>query len=147
MKEDSKTIKVINSFSRGVLIGLLICLIFNFAYKTENFYVFSVNMMQTYGANFSMLILIVFSGTISLVSSLSATIFKNENRSLFVNTVIHFLLMQIVVGIFVIIFNLKSIYIIFFIISTIVYGVIWFSIYHSIKIEIINLNKNLKNRK
>jgi hypothetical protein len=147
MKEDSKTIKVINSFSRGVLIGLLICLIFNFAYKTENFYVFSVNMMQTYGANFSMLILIVFSGTVSLVSSLSATIFKNENRSLFVNTVIHFLLMQIVVGFFVIIFNLKSIYIIFFIISTIVYCVIWFSIYHSIKIEIINLNKNLKNRK
>lgn len=146
MKKEDLVMKGINAFSRGSLIGMVICLIFNFAYHTDNFYIGSSELMIQYGTNLSILIMLIFSGMISLVASLSSIIYENENRTLLQNTVIHYVLQQIILVLFSLFFNLKNGYFVLLLISTIIYAIIWFLIYFSTKKKIKTMNEKLKKR-
>ncbi len=146
MKKENKVLKAINAFSRGTLMGMLICLMFNFAYHTDNFYAGNNELMIKYGTNISLLIMLVFSGMLSLVASLSSSIYQNESRSLFQNTAIHFVLMQIVLALLTFFLNFKKFYLSLFIMSSIIYIIIWLVMYRATKKEIKDMNEKLKNR-
>jgi uncharacterized protein YacL len=147
MKKENKVMNAINAFSRGALIGMLVCLMINFAYHTNSFYVGSNELTILYGTNISILIMIIFSGMLSLVASLSSSIFKNENRSLLQNTALHFIMVQIVLVLLALLLNMKNIYLSLFLIGTIIYVIIWIVIYSTTKKEIKEMNEILKNRK
>lgn len=145
-KNKTTIINAVNAFSRGSLIGILISLIFNIIYKTDSIIIFSNEFMTEYGASNSLLILIIFSGLISLFASASSSIFQNKNRSLLQNTIMHYLLLQIIFICFALIIGLKSIILSFVIISTVIYIGIWIISYLLIKKEMKELNLHLKNK-
>ncbi len=141
--------KIIKGFLIGTNIGIIISIIYNYALNTLFYSPASMDIVEKYGSNNTMLLLFVLSGIIGVVSSLSSIIYKNEKRSLLASSLIHYLVVFITVSIVGIVlnwfeFNLIS-FLIFLLIFTAIYFIVWTIFYLISKKEIKKLNKEIKN--
>ena len=145
MKEKITIKRLINGFTLGVTIGMLISIFINYIFKTTTFSAPTPQMVIKYGSNLATLICVVGYGLIGLFSAFSSIIFNNEQRSLLKSTIIHFLLLQLFLLIIGYFFSwLYSYFTLVLPISIFVYLIIWIINYLIYKNEIKQINSLIK---
>lgn len=137
-------VKLLNSFTLGVTIGIFISMLVNFIIKTPYFSIPTMSLVDKFGSNLATLINIIFYGIIGVVSYFSSMIFDKENWSLLKCTIVHFLLVQILILIIGILLGWLDSYFSFVLpISVLIYAIIWISITLYIKNKINKFNNKI----
>lgn len=144
--------KYSSSFTLGVTIGLVVSIIFQSnsgsnGYFPTNPTTFVGQWLTQQSITVAMFYSLVMWGLIGMLSQKLAEIFENENRSVLMNTVIHFVGQLLLITLSVVAcgwFDFKwRMFFSFFILFFLIYSVIWGINYLHVKKEIEQINQKL----
>jgi len=134
-------------FTTGVTIGVFVSLFVNVVLKTDYYSPATPKLVESLGSNLATLVNFLLYGVIGIVSVFSTSIYSVESLSIFVKTILHFLVVQLGIFLVSLVLDWVESYFIFVLpISIVIYIIIWLVIFFQQKRDIKSLNDGLKEK-